>query len=131
MSLFFWIVLVLSICGGKASANNENAVFLWRIFKYNIWWSVFIGTKADETGLFWNYFARKTYVIKKESTSSNIKAGKERLIMFANNNAKGTQKHKLLTIRKSNKPSKSNKPNLKTTIILTIIYRSNEHAWMT
>lgn len=46
--------------------------------------------------------------------------------MFANNNAKGTQKHKLLTIGKST--GKSNKPILKNAIILTVIYRSNEHA---
>ncbi len=98
-------IRLLSICGDKASADHESAESYCKEFSSIISDGEYSPEyNADETGLFWKYVARKTYVTSKESAPSGIKDYKERLTIIACSNAAGTHKCKLLVIGKSARP---------------------------
>ena len=85
----------MSICGEKESVNNKSAQAFSKEF-YNIisdnQYSPELVYNADESGLFWKYIARKTYVTAEESAPSDIKDCKERLTVLACSNATGTHR---------------------------------------
>ena len=86
---------ILSICGEKRSADNESAETFCKEYSSVIsdgQYSPELVYNADESGLFWKYIARKTYVTAEESTPSDIKDCKERLTVLACSNATGTHR---------------------------------------
>lgn len=120
---------ILSISGDKASADVESAedfVEEFTALMSDEGYSPELVYNADETGLFWKYISRKTYVTPEENAPSGVKDCKERITVLGCSNVSGTHKCKLLIVGKSAKPRA-----LKNVKILPVIYRHNKRAWMT
>ncbi|XP_048757081.2 tigger transposable element-derived protein 4-like [Ostrea edulis] len=80
---------------------------------------------ADETGLFYKLLPEKTLQLKGEDCHGG-KRSKERLTVMVSSNMDGSEKLKLLVIRKYENPR-----CFKGVKSLPVTYKSNKKAWMT
>ncbi|XP_035210417.1 uncharacterized protein LOC118184799 [Stegodyphus dumicola] len=116
-------------CGGKLSADKDATE------EFTDEFSVLVAEEnlspeqdfnMDETGLFWRFLPRKTYVTSEESAPSGVKDAKERVTILVCSNAAGTYKCKPVLVGKS-----TNLRALKGVKSLPVIYRSNKNSWFT
>lgn len=80
---------------------------------------------ADESGLFWKLFPRKSYVHQNEASAPGFKVPKDRVTILPCSNATGTHKLKLLVLGKVKNPRPFKNVNLPVT------YKCQNKAWMT